>query len=127
MIIKDVKDCKEIAAGDGSALREILSPDHGPFQFRYSLARAVVKPGEKTNSHRLKSSEVYVILEGRGLMHVENEMAEVRPGQAVYIPPGHAQFIENTGPTNLVFLCIVDPAWKPEDEEVLPGGTRRTR
>ncbi|MGD1009426.1 MAG: cupin domain-containing protein [Candidatus Aminicenantales bacterium] len=127
MIIKDVKDCREIAAGDGSAIREILGPDQGPFQFEYSLARAVVKPGEKTKPHRLKSSEVYVVLEGRGHIHVEKEMAEVRPGQAVYIPPDHVQFIENTGATNLVFLCIVDPAWKPEDEEVLPDGTRRTR
>jgi mannose-6-phosphate isomerase-like protein (cupin superfamily) len=124
MIIKDVKDCKEIAAGDGSALCEFLHPGRGPFQVGYSLARAVVEPGEKTRPHRLKSSEVYVILEGRGLMHVEMETAEVRPGQAVYIPPFHVQFIENTGEADLVFLCIVDPAWKPEDEEVLPEETR---
>jgi mannose-6-phosphate isomerase-like protein (cupin superfamily) len=127
MIIKDIKDCQEIAAGDGSALRELFHPDQGPFQFGFSLARAIVRPGEKTKPHRLKSSEVYVILEGRGLMHVEREMAEVRPGQAVYIPPFHVQFVENTGEADLAFLCIVDPAWKPEDEEVLPDGGRRTR
>lgn len=125
MIIRDLKDCREITAGDGSALRELLHPDQGPFQFDYSLARAVVKPGAKTNPHRLKNSEVYYILEGRGLMHVEQESAEVAAGQAVYIPPFHIQFIENTGAADLAFLCIVDPAWKPEDEEVLPDGRPR--
>ena len=122
MIIRDLKDCREITAGDGSALRELLRPDQGPFQFDYSLARAVVKPGGKTNPHRLKNSEVYYILEGRGLMHIEQETAEVSAGQAVYVPPFHIQSIENTGAIDLAFLCIVDPAWKPEDEEVLPGG-----
>ena len=122
MIIRDLKDCREITAGDGSALRELFHPDQGPFQFDYSLARAVVKPGGETNPHRLKNSEVYYILEGRGLMHIEQETAEVSAGQAVYIPPFHIQFIENTGATDLAFLCIVDPAWKPEDEEVLPDG-----
>ncbi len=127
MIVRDFKDCREITAGDGSALREILHPDRGPFPLGYSLARAVVGPGAKTRPHRLKSSEVYYILEGRGLMHVEGQSAEVAAGQAVYIPPLHAQHIENTGPGDLVFLCLVDPAWKPEDEEVLPekaGGPR---
>jgi len=122
MIIRDLKDCREITAGDGSALREFFHPGQGPFQFDYSLARAVVRPGAKTKPHRLKNSEVYYILEGRGLMHIELETAEVSAGQAVYIPPFHIQFIENTGPVDLAFLCIVDPAWKPEDEEVLPDG-----
>jgi len=29
------------------------------------------------------------------------------------------QYIENTGSGNLQFLCIVEPAWKPEDEIIL--------
>jgi mannose-6-phosphate isomerase-like protein (cupin superfamily) len=28
------------------------------------------------------------------------------------------QYIENTGVSVLKFLCIVDPAWRKEDEEV---------
>ncbi len=127
MIIKDVKDITEITAGDGSALRELLHPDKGPYPFGYSLARAVVKPGAKTEPHRLKSSEVYYILEGRGLMRIGGETAAVGAGQAVYIPPFHVQSIENVGEADLVFLCIVDPAWRPADEEVLPPGTNRTR
>lgn len=53
-------------------------------------------------------------------MHIDKETAEVREGQAIYIPPNSRQRIRNTGKTGLVFLCIVDPAWKKADEEILP-------
>ncbi len=120
MIVRDVKDCAEITAGDSSRLRELLHPDKGPFAIRYSLAQALVPPGGKTRPHRLAGSEVYYILEGRGLMHIDGESADVAAGQAVYIPPESVQFIENTGQMDLVFLCLVDPAWRPEDETVVP-------
>jgi mannose-6-phosphate isomerase-like protein (cupin superfamily) len=121
MIIKDVGDCREITAGDGSALRELLHPAKGPFACGYSLAEARVSPGQATLPHRLKASEVYFILEGRGRMRVDEESAPVAAGQAVYIPPLAVQSIENTGDGDLKFLCLVDPAWRPEEEEILPG------
>jgi mannose-6-phosphate isomerase-like protein (cupin superfamily) len=43
----------------------------------------------------------------------------VGPGDTVYIPPGAGQQITNTGRSDLVFLAIVDPAWRAEDEELL--------
>jgi cytosine deaminase len=52
-------------------------------------------------------------------MRVGAEQAEVGPGQAVYVPPGEVQSIENTGAAGLAFLCIVDPAWRAEDEQVI--------
>ena len=53
------------------------------------------------------------------MMYIDNEKAKVRPGQAVYIPPHSKQYIKNIGNVDLKFLCIVDPAWRVEDEEVL--------
>ena len=52
-------------------------------------------------------------------MHVDGETTAVAGEQTLYVPPGSVQHLENTGPDELVFLCIVDPAWKAEDEEVL--------
>lgn len=119
MIVKTLRNIAGFPAGDGSFLRELLHPAREPLGIGYSLAQASVRPGERTLAHRLGSAEVYVILEGTGLMHVGAEQAEVGPGQAVYIPPGEVQFIENTGAAGLAFLCIVDPAWRAEDEEIL--------
>jgi mannose-6-phosphate isomerase-like protein (cupin superfamily) len=119
MFIRELNDCKEFIAGDNCVLREILHPDKADLSLRYSLARAVVKPGLTTWKHRLKTSEVYYIMEGDGIMHIDNESAPVRPGSTVYIPPRAMQCITNSGKKDLKFICIVDPAWRKEDEDVM--------
>ncbi len=120
MLIKDLKKCEEFLAGDKTVLRELLHPDKIPgVTFRYSLAHATVKAGESSVPHTLKTSEVYYILEGEGEMHIENEVANVHAGQTVVIPPNAKQYIRNIGSGDLKFLCIVDPAWRAEDEVVI--------
>lgn len=119
MTIKDLKKCREFISQDGALLRELLHPEKENLQLRYSLAHAMVKPSQRTKLHRLKTSEVYFILEGRGKMHIDQEEAEVFPGETIYIPPHAEQYIENTGAQTLEFLCIVDPAWRKENEEIL--------
>ena len=52
-------------------------------------------------------------------MHINSQIEQVEEGSTIYIPPQSIQFIENAGSQDLVFLCIVDPAWKKEDEIVL--------
>lgn len=122
MFVRSLSDCEEFVAGDGSLLRELLHPDKTDIAIRYSLAHATVPPGHATKPHRLASTEVYYVIEGFGVMFVDDECEPVEPGSAVYIPPGAIQSIENTGDDELVFLCIVDPAWQPRDEEVLGDG-----
>jgi mannose-6-phosphate isomerase-like protein (cupin superfamily) len=119
MFIKKLQDCNEFIAGDNSLLRELLHPAKANLAIRYSLAHAVVKPGEISKPHRLKSSEVYYILEGEATMYIDGESAKILPGHAIYIPPHLEQYIQNTGRSELKFLCIVDPAWQLEDEEIL--------
>jgi len=118
-MLKYLKDCEEFIAGDGSILREFLHPAKANLQIHYSLAHAKVMPGQVTKPHKLKTSEVYYILAGQGLMHIDEESLEVTSECAIYIPPHSTQYIENTGNSDLKFLCIVDPAWRKEDEKVL--------
>jgi mannose-6-phosphate isomerase-like protein (cupin superfamily) len=118
MIIKDINSIPEFTAGDDTILRVILHPDNEPLPIGYSLAHARVKPGKVSYPHNLKSTEVYFILEGEGLMHIDDEASKVTPGQAVFIPANSRQYIENKGTGDLVFLCIVNPAWRAEDEVI---------
>ena len=119
MLIKRLKECREIAAGDGTRLRELLHPARDAVATRYSLALAWLAPGEQSQAHRLKTAEVYYLVRGSGVMHIGDEAAAVTAGDAVYIPSDSIQWLENTGSKEIEFICIVDPAWRPEDEEIL--------
>jgi mannose-6-phosphate isomerase-like protein (cupin superfamily) len=121
LLIKDIQKCRHVTAMDNTHLCELLHParEKEKVELQYSIAHAVLKPGGASLPHRLKeSSEVYYILEGSGVMNIEDEEAEVRRGQAVFIPPGSWQHIRNSGSSDLEFLAIVYPFWKKDDEEV---------
>jgi mannose-6-phosphate isomerase-like protein (cupin superfamily) len=118
MLIRKLLDCPEFIAGDATLLRELLHPDKQPLELRYSLAHAVVPPKASSKPHSLKTSEVYYVLSGTAEMHIDDEVQILEPGDAVYIPPYAKQFVCNLSVEPFVFLCIVDPAWQPEDEIV---------
>ena len=118
MLIQKLLDCPEFIAGDGTKLRELLHPDKQPIAIRYSLAHAIVLPGETSVLHSLTTTEVYYILSGVGEMHIDQETASIEPGDAVYIPPNAKQFVHNPGSEPLIFICMVDPAWRKEDEAI---------
>ncbi len=118
MLIRKLLECPEFVAGDGTQLRELLHPDKQDIALRYSLAHAIVPVGQVSTPHALTTSEVYYILEGQGEMHIDDEVNLVEAGDAVYIPPHARQYIRNTGQMPLVFICLVDPAWRKEDEAV---------
>jgi mannose-6-phosphate isomerase-like protein (cupin superfamily) len=119
MLVKDVSHLDRGGAADRTQLREILHPDRDPAELRYSLAHAMLAPGESSLRHRLTSAEVYYILYGSALMHVGEDAQQVHAGHAVYVPKGSVQWIENTGTIDLAFLCIVDPPWSSDGEEIL--------
>jgi mannose-6-phosphate isomerase-like protein (cupin superfamily) len=119
MLIRNAGNCAAIRSADDCLLHEYLHPDKESLAIRYSLARAEVAPGRASLPHRLRAAEVYCVLAGRGVLSVDGEEALVKPGDSAYIPPGSVQLIRNDGAEPLVFLCIVEPAWKAEDEEIL--------
>ena len=116
MLIKKLKDCKNIPGGDNTVIKEVLHPKNDPIVLSYSIAHASLNPGKKSLKHKMKTTEVYYILEGHGIMHVDNESQEVARDSVVFIPPKSLQYIENVGKDNLDFLCFVSPPWRFEDE-----------
>ena len=120
MFIRSIHDCSYFQAFDLTTLYELLHPARDRLELPYSIAHAVLKPGKESLPHILKeSSEVYFILEGQGIIHIDDESAYVGQGQAIYIPPGSRQHIKNTGAKDLKFLGIVHPMWRKEDEVIL--------
>lgn len=118
MFYKKLKNAPLFIAGDHTHLREIMHPQHDPVAIGYSLAHASVPVGKASLPHRLKSSETYYILEGKGKMFVNDESMEVSKDDVFLVPATALQYIENLGEVDLVFLCIVEPFWQ-ETEEII--------
>jgi len=118
MYIIKQSDCPEIINCDRTIIREIISGLSAP-QLSFSLAQGFIRPGQSSLMHRLTSAEVYYILAGVGVMYIDDEQADVHPGQTIYIPSNSRQQIANTGACDLKFLCIVAPPFRAENEEIL--------
>ena len=47
MLIKKLKDCKNIPGGDNTVIKEVLHPKNDPIVLSYSIAHASLNPGKK--------------------------------------------------------------------------------
>lgn len=112
-------DRPEFLAGDETRLREIFHPAKHQLQLNYSLAHGTLPSGRCSKRHVLTSSEVYYFISGQGRFTIDDHVTHIEAGTTVYVPPGGQQFVENTGETDVEFLCLVDPAWRIEDETIL--------
>ena len=119
MIIRNLKSSKKITGKEGAIIYDILNPQHVENGIRYSMAYVFLPRGKSTLLHTMKTSEVYYILEGKGILHIDNTFNKVNTGDVIFISPNSKQYIENVDNSDLKFLCIVDPAWRKEDEIIL--------
>jgi mannose-6-phosphate isomerase-like protein (cupin superfamily) len=109
----------EFLAGDYTRLREIFHPAKHQLKLGYSLAHGTLDPGQRSKRHVLTSSEVYYFISGQGRFTIDDRVIPIEAGTTLYVPPGGQQSLENTGTGEIEFLCLVDPAWKIEDERIL--------
>ena len=116
MIVKKIEEIEAFTGQEGTQIKQIFSPSETDNSIRYSIAHCTINPGKTSKPHVMKTSEIYYILEGKGVLHLEDEEQEVKKNDAIFVPPNSRQFLENNGETNLIALCIVDPAWRQEDE-----------
>jgi mannose-6-phosphate isomerase-like protein (cupin superfamily) len=119
MSIKENSKIEEIKGDEGTDIKQYFNPHNTLNKINYSLAQFILESGKKTKLHRIKSSEIYYILEGKAELRIDKELFELKKDDSAYVPPNSKQFIKNIGTENLRFLCIVEPAWKPDDDEFL--------
>ena len=118
MSVRKNSEIKSIQAKEGTKVKELFSPQNTQNKTNYSLAKFTLEPGRRTLKHKLRSSEIYYILEGQAVLKIDNESFEIKKDDSVYVPPMSEQYMLNTGTSDLKFLCIVEPAWKAEDEKI---------
>ncbi len=120
MLIKNKAEVARFLAGDHTEIQEVLHPKNDSIELPYSLAFATLAPGHRSLPHILKkSSELYIIIKGKGRVSIGGKTQEVGEGHIVFIPAGEEQWIENVGEDALEFYCVVTPPWSAEQEVVL--------
>lgn len=116
--IMDVKNLAAVEAfitKDGSEIRELLAYRNSVIR-NQSLAEARLPVGGSTQEHyHPRAEEIYYITHGTGRMRIEGEVCDVKPGDAIAIPPGKKHKLWNTGTEVLRLLCCCAPAYEHAD------------
>ena len=75
------------------------------------------EPGGEQQMHLHQAEEqVYIVVRGRGLMKTGDDEMEVDAGTLIFVPPGAAHAIRNTGDDTLTFISAASP---PMDVDAL--------
>ena len=119
MFQKKESDIVEFQGDEGTKIRQYFDPGNTGGKINYSLAQFTLEPEKKSRLHKIRSSEIYYILEGQGEITIDNIIFKLAKNDSIFVPPSAKQFIRNTGKADLKFLCIVYPPWKKEDENIL--------
>jgi mannose-6-phosphate isomerase-like protein (cupin superfamily) len=71
------------------------------------LNEVYVSPGESVASHmHADMEEVFYFLDGEGMMQIEGEVQPVTRGDRVIVPMKTVHVIENTGDSEMRFICF---------------------
>jgi mannose-6-phosphate isomerase-like protein (cupin superfamily) len=121
MDIRHLDAAQPFITKDGSEIRELLSHRNSAIA-NQSLAEARLPAGTSTQEHyHIKTEEIYFITAGQGRMRIDAEMAEVKAGDAIAIPPGRKHKLWNTGSETLKLLCCCSPAYEHRDTIITEG------
>ena len=112
-------EIQSIQGDEGSKIKQYFHPHNTLNGINYSVAQFTLESEKKSKLHKISSSEIYYILEGIGNLKIDEDTHHLEKDDSVYVPPNSKQFIENIGSIDLKFLCIVEHAWKADDEIIL--------
>nr|WP_275941053.1 dimethylsulfonioproprionate lyase family protein [Tepidanaerobacter syntrophicus] len=75
----------------------------------FVMGYVTIFPQGSVPLHRHHQEEVYVILRGTGKMHVNDETADVKAGDYIYIDSDSTHLLENTSNEDMIMLFCYSP------------------
>jgi quercetin dioxygenase-like cupin family protein len=108
---------KEYPGHFGGALSKALVDigNSGSKQLDFRISRYAPAAYVQEHTHKVQE-QVYYVLEGEGILTLDDAPHLMRAHDYVYVPPGVRHSFTNTGIHGLVFLVITSPA--SDDEEL---------
>ncbi|ABW02426.1 cupin domain-containing protein [Caldivirga maquilingensis] len=104
--VNDVKpEPLNIKGSAGVFTQWLVSKGNG--SSKYAVRRQLIKPGGKAPLHRHAYDETFLVLNGRGVMTINGESIEVKPGVCVFVPSKMPHSIRNTGDYDLELITVI--------------------
>jgi quercetin dioxygenase-like cupin family protein len=102
---------REFPGHFGGALSKMLAgPENvGSSLVDFRISRYAPNAYVAEHVHKVQE-QIYYVLEGEGLLTLDEERHLMRPHDYVYVPPGVRHSFTNTGTAGLVFLVVTTPA-----------------
>ncbi|MBN2504662.1 MAG: cupin domain-containing protein [Bacilli bacterium] len=86
-------------------MKVLVGPDQG---WESHVMRLIeVEPGGNTPKHKHPWPHINFIVEGKGILMIDNVEHVVEPGAYAYVPADHIHQFLNRGDLTFSFLCIV--------------------
>jgi quercetin dioxygenase-like cupin family protein len=94
----------------GALSKALVGPDNaGSKLLDFRISRYAPMAYVQEHVHKVQE-QVYYVLEGEGILTLDDEKHLMRPHDYVYVPPGVRHSFTNTGTDGLVFLVVTTPA-----------------
>jgi quercetin dioxygenase-like cupin family protein len=106
----------------GALSKALVGPaNSGSSRIDFRISRYAPNAYVQEHVHKVQE-QIYYVLEGEGILTLNEERHLMRPHDYVYVPPGVRHSFTNTGLNGLVFLVVTTPA---DDEPNSKGGNKR--
>ena len=108
MLVRNIGDPDVIAGAyiaHGGGVAAMLL-DNQVLQGILFLAFGVIGAGRTIESHQDPYEEIYFVLGGEGLMTVDEEQRQVKPGDAIWVPQGAAHSLSNNTENDCHVLVV---------------------
>ncbi len=95
----------EMQGAEKVNIRWLLGPDdHMP---NFYLRMFKIEKGGHTPYHSHPYEHEVYVLEGKGILKVNEQEHPIEPGYVAYVPPDALHQFLNAGDSDFVFLCII--------------------
>jgi mannose-6-phosphate isomerase-like protein (cupin superfamily) len=117
--VSRLADATEASATGARTFRIVFDPDRGCATATQFVGYIPVGAAPR---HYHLYEEVIYILDGDGVMHMNDRLTPLRPGSAIHLPPRKLHTLENSGPGVMRVLGVFRPAGSPA-AAFYPDGT----
>ena len=94
----------------GALSKALVGPDNSKSRrIDFRISRYAPMAYVQEHVHKVQE-QVYYVLEGEGILTLDDASHLMRPHDYVYVPPGVRHGFTNTGLDGLVFLVVTSPA-----------------